>query len=198
MTRRLPATTMPHDLFDRGSLSAHRPARHRCRQLLDGDRSLCDGAVRSNTGVTLTQGFPNPRNNYLAINLLGQGHTAGQALATLIVNDARGDYRQIAIVDRDDNAVIHSGGKLRPWAAHRIGKGYVAFGDGLAGPQVVEAMAARFEGTATADLDERLLAALEAGRDAGGLAGVQGTASGAIGCVGGVGQSPAQRDRSAH
>ena len=36
----------------------------------------CDGAVRANTGVTLTQGFPNPRNNYLAINLLAQGRTA--------------------------------------------------------------------------------------------------------------------------
>jgi uncharacterized Ntn-hydrolase superfamily protein len=131
----------------------------------------CDGAVRSNVGVALTQGFPNPRNNYLAINLLGQGYTASQALATLIANDARGDYRQIAIVDRDDNAVVHSGGKLRPWAGHRVGKGHIAFGDGLAGPQVVEAMAARFEGAAEADLDERLLAALEAGRDAGGLAG---------------------------
>ncbi|HTE80007.1 MAG TPA: DUF1028 domain-containing protein, partial [Reyranella sp.] len=111
---------------------------------------------------------------YLAINLLGQGHTASQALATLIANDARGDYRQIAIVDRDDNAGIHCGGKLHPWAGHRIGKGYVAFGDGLAGPQVVEAMAARFDATAPADLDERLLAALEAGRDAGGLVGAKG------------------------
>jgi len=134
----------------------------------------CDGAVCSNTGVALTQGFPNPRNNYLAINLLGQGHTASQALATLIANDACGDCRQIAIVDRDDNAVIHSGDKLRSWAGHHIGKGYVAFGDGLAGPQVVEAMAARFEATASADLDERFLAALEAGRDAGGLAGARG------------------------
>jgi uncharacterized Ntn-hydrolase superfamily protein len=134
----------------------------------------CDGAVRANTGATLTQGFPNPRNNYLAINLLAQGHTAGQALATLIANDSHSDYRQIAIVDRDDNAVIHSGGKLRPWAGQRIGKGCVAFGDGLVGPQVVEAMGKRFEATAPADLDERLLAALEAGRDAGGLVGVKG------------------------
>ena len=134
----------------------------------------CDGAVRSNTGVALAQGFPNPRNNYLAINLLGQGHTAGQALATVIANDAHGDYRQIAIVDRDDNAVIHSGGRLRPCAGHRIGKGYAAFGDGLAGPQVVEAMAARFDAMVSSDLDERLLAALEAGRDAGGLAGARG------------------------
>jgi uncharacterized Ntn-hydrolase superfamily protein len=134
----------------------------------------CDGAVCSNTGVALTQGFPNPRNNYLAINLLGQGHAASQALATLIANDPKSDYRQIAIVDRDDNAVIHSGGKLRPWAGHRAGKGYVAFGDGLAGSTVIEAMAARFERTAPADLDERLLAALEAGRDAGGIVGARG------------------------
>jgi uncharacterized Ntn-hydrolase superfamily protein len=37
----------------------------------------CDGAVRANTGVTLTLGNPLPRNNYLAISLLAQGRTAG-------------------------------------------------------------------------------------------------------------------------
>ncbi len=119
----------------------------------------CDGAVRANTGVTLTQGFPNPRNNYLAINLLAQGRTAGQALMELIGNDPGSEYRQIALVDRENNAVAHTGAKLRKWAGHRIGKGYVAFGDVLA-PQ--------------AGLDEQLLAALEAGRDAGGMAGAKG------------------------
>lgn len=134
----------------------------------------CDGAVRANTGVTLTQGFPNPRNNYLAINLLAQGHTASQALATLIANDSKRDYRQIAIVDRAGNPVIHCGSALRPWAGHRAGKDYVAFGHGLAGERVVEAMAARFETMVPDDLDERLLAALEAGRDAGGIVGARG------------------------
>ena len=42
----------------------------------------CDGALRAHTGVALTLGNPNPRNNYLAINLLAQGNTAAQALAT--------------------------------------------------------------------------------------------------------------------
>ncbi len=134
----------------------------------------CDGAVRANTGVTLTQGFPNPRNNYLAINLLAQGHTAGQALADLIGNDPDGAYRQIAIVDRDNNAVAHSGAHLRKWAGHRIGKTFVSFGDGLAGQQVVDAMAAAFEAASPAGLDEQLFAALEAGRDAGGMAGAKG------------------------
>jgi len=134
----------------------------------------CDGAVRANTGVTLTQGHPNPRNNYLAINLLAQGRTAGQALAELIGNDADSEYRQIAIVDRENNAVAHTGASLRKWAGHRIGKGFVTFGDVLAGQQVVDALAAGFEAAPEAGLDERLLAALEAGRNAGGMAGGKG------------------------
>ena len=134
----------------------------------------CDGAVRANIGVTLTQGFPNPRNNYLALNLLAQGRTAGQTLAALIGNDPHSEYRQIAIVDRDNNAVTHAGVNLRKWAGHRIGKGYVAFGDSLAGQQVVDAMAEGFEAASPAGLDEQLLAALEAGRDAGGIVGAKG------------------------
>lgn len=134
----------------------------------------CDGAVRANTGVALTLGFPNPRNNYLAINLLAEGHTAGHALRELVSDDHDSDYRQIALVDRNDNAVAHSGACLRKWAGHRIGKGCVAFGDGLAGPQVLDAMATAFEATSQMGLDEQLLAALEAGRDAGGLAGAKG------------------------
>jgi uncharacterized Ntn-hydrolase superfamily protein len=134
----------------------------------------CDGAVRANTGVTLTQGFPNPRNNYLAINLLAQGRTAGQALSELIGNDPDSEYRQIAIVDRESDAVAHTGAKLRKWAGHRIGKGCVAFGDGLADQHVVDALVAGFEAAPQAGLDEQLLAALEAGRDAGGMAGAKG------------------------
>src|SRR6202795_2570325 len=129
----------------------------------------CDGAVRANTGVTLTLGFPNPRNNYLAINLLAQVCTAGQSLTELIGNDADSKYRQIALVDRENNAVAHTGAALHKWAGHRIGKGYVAFGDGLAGQQVVDALAAGFEAAPEAGLDEQLLAALEAGRTAGGI-----------------------------
>ena len=134
----------------------------------------CDGAVRANTGVTLTLGFPNPRNNYLAINLLAQGRTAGQALTELVANDPASEYRQIAIVDRENNAVAHTGAGNRKWSGHRIGKSYVAFGDMLAGRQVVDAIAASFEAMPDTGLDERLLAALEAGRTAGGIVGGKG------------------------
>jgi uncharacterized Ntn-hydrolase superfamily protein len=129
----------------------------------------CDGAVRANTGVTLTLGNPLPRNNYLAISLLAQGRTAGQALTELIANDPDSAYRQIAIVDRENSAVSHTGIDLHKWAGHRIGKGYVVFGDALAGNAVLDAMAAGFEKAPEAGLDEQLLAALEAGREAGGI-----------------------------
>ena len=136
--------------------------------------AYCDGAVRANTGVAMTLGFPLPRNNYLALNLLGQGRTAVQTLNELIANDPDSAYRQIAIVDRESTAVAHTGASVRKWAGHRIGKGYVVFGDTLAGEPVLAAMAKGFEAAPDAGLDEQLLAALEAGRDAGGMTGGKG------------------------
>ena len=59
-------------------------------------------------------------------------------------------------------------------AAHRIGKGYVTFGDALASERVLDVMGAAFEARVDAGLDEQLLAALEAGRDAGGCVGKKG------------------------
>jgi uncharacterized Ntn-hydrolase superfamily protein len=133
----------------------------------------CDGALRAHTGVALTLGNPNPRNNYLAINLLAQGCTAAQALDQLLANDRDGEYRQVAIVDRDA-AIAHSGAKLRPWSGHRVGSGYCVFGDMLAGKAVLDALAEGYEREPQAGLDERLVQALAAGRDAGGLMGGSG------------------------
>ena len=133
----------------------------------------CDGSIRANTGAALTLGNPHPRNNYLAINLLAQGCTAAQALDQLLANDPEGGYRQIAIVDRE-SAVAHSGARLAPWSGHRSGSGYCAFGDGLAGQAVLDALAAGYEARPQAGLDERLVEALTAARDAGGLRGGRG------------------------
>ncbi len=128
----------------------------------------CDGALRANTGVALTLGSPNARNNYLAVNLLAQGTTAAQALGQLLANDPDGAHRQIAIVDRD-SAVAHSGERLRPWSGHRLGSGYAAFGDMLAGHAVLDALAAGYEARPQAGLDERLVEALAAARESAGF-----------------------------
>ncbi|MGE4081037.1 MAG: DUF1028 domain-containing protein [Reyranella sp.] len=127
----------------------------------------CNG-VQANTGVTISQAFANQRNNRLALRLLEQGFTARSVLQQLVANDPDGEYRQIGIVDRGGNAAAHTGPRTRGWSGHVTGDNHVAFGNGLVGPQVADAIAAGFLAEPGADLEHRLLMAIEAGRDAGG------------------------------
>jgi uncharacterized Ntn-hydrolase superfamily protein len=75
--------------------------------------------------------------------------------------------RQVAVMDRDGAVAVHTGPQASPWAGHEIGEHCAAQGNILAGPKVVEAMVAAFEGL-DGHLSFRLLAALEAGQQAGG------------------------------
>ncbi|HEY0181810.1 MAG TPA: DUF1028 domain-containing protein [Rhodopila sp.] len=133
----------------------------------------CEG-ILAGVGICKTQAFINRGNDTLAIELLGQGFSPAHVMQTLAQNDPDHDYRQIAILDRDGNAAAHTGSGPRPWAGHRIGGGYVAFGNVLAGPHVVDAIAEGFLAEPDAALEFRLLAALEGGRDAGGQTGANG------------------------
>jgi uncharacterized Ntn-hydrolase superfamily protein len=70
---------------------------------------------------------------------------------------------------------MHTGATCRTWAGHELGEGFAAFGNVLAGAATVAAIAAAYRASAGEDLAERLLLALEAGRDAGGQAAADGT-----------------------
>jgi len=133
----------------------------------------CNG-LRGNTGATMTQAFVNQGNNPLALKLLAQGYMPQHVLDELQANDPYHEYRQIAVIDRVGRTVAYSGPKNRGWAGHKVGEGYVAMGNVLAGEQVIDAMAKAYEGTTDLAFERRLLAAIEAGRDAGGQAGNDG------------------------
>ena len=105
------------------------------------------------------------------MGLLGLGYSPAKTLAELSGDDPHIEYRQVGIVDHVGTAVAHSGSEVRRWAGHITGRGYVAMGNALAGPEVTAAMAASYQEAPERDLDERLLRALEAGRDAGGQRG---------------------------
>jgi len=124
--------------------------------------------VKSNAGVTVSQAFANERNNALALRLLAQGFTARSVLQQLMENDAYAEYRQIGVIDRSGMAVAHTGPHTRGWSGHVVGENYVAFGNGLVGPEVADAIAKGFLAEPDADLEHRLLMGIEAGRDAGG------------------------------
>lgn len=133
----------------------------------------CTG-LRGNTGATMTQAFVNQGNNPLALRLLAQGFTPEHVLAELKANDPDHEFRQIAVIDRLGRLAAYSGAKNRGWAGHVTGAGYVAMGNVLAGKPVIDAMASAYEGAANLSFERRLLAAIEAGRDAGGQVGNDG------------------------
>lgn len=133
----------------------------------------CEG-ILAGVGICKTQAYVNRGNDPLALSLLAQGFTPGHVMGRLAANDPDHEYRQIAIMDRDGNGIGHTGSGTRPWSGHKVGLGYVAFGNVLAGPQVVEAIVAGFLANPDAPLEFRLLGALEGGRNAGGQVGAQG------------------------
>jgi uncharacterized Ntn-hydrolase superfamily protein len=133
----------------------------------------CNG-LRSRVGATMTQAFVNQGNNSLALRLLAQGFAPATVLTELQANDPDFSYRQIAVIDRVGEAVAYSGPNTRGYSGHRIGPGYVAMGNVLAGAHVVDAIATSYDAAADLSLERRLLAALEAGRDAGGQRGNDG------------------------
>ena len=130
--------------------------------------------IKTEVGVVSSQAYANPLLGLHAIRLLETGLSSGEVLKNLDGEDPYFDYRQVGIVPCQGNIAAHTGAKTRSWAGHIIGNGSVAMGNGLAGEQVVQAMATAFQETEDHDLDERLLLAIEAGRDAGGQRNTQG------------------------
>jgi len=133
----------------------------------------CNG-LRGNVGAAMTQAFVNQGNNTLALNLLTKGFGPARVVDELRANDPYGDYRQIAVIDREGRAAAYSGPKTRGWSGHKVGDGYVSMGNVLAGPHVVEAIAAGYEAASGESFERRLLRAIESGRDAGGQLGNDG------------------------
>ena len=133
-----------------------------------------DGSLRPGAGGCITLGEPLPRNNRLATSLLAQGARVSHVLRELVAVDPQAASRQVVVIDREGEVAVHTGSALRPIAAHRTGAGHAVIGDGLSSEAVLDAMVARFESAPGDELEARLIAVLEAGRDAGGLHGATG------------------------
>ncbi len=124
----------------------------------------CEG-VRHGVGICKTQAYINRGNDLLALQMLEQGLSPAAVMKSLEANDPDHEFRQIAIMDRVGNACAHTGNGPRPWAGHHIGDGFVAFGNVLAGTHVIDGIASAFVANPEDELEFRLLAALEGGRD---------------------------------
>ncbi len=124
--------------------------------------------AEANVGVVLTQHRTDPRLGPQGLALLRSGHTADGTVAALIESTPLSRWRQLAIVDGTGATASFSGAEVTTTMAEIHGSDCVAIGNVLASPRVCEAMVTAFEADPEEALAERLVRALEAGRDAGG------------------------------
>ena len=120
--------------------------------------------------VLSTQAFANPALGPPAVAALREVSDPARALRLLATQDEGFDWRQVVIATADGRIAAHTGPHTRSWSGHITGEGFAVFGNVLAGEATVAAMAAAWRERAADGLPERLLKAIEAGRDAGGQA----------------------------
>ncbi|MBI5395792.1 MAG: DUF1028 domain-containing protein [Verrucomicrobia bacterium] len=141
---------------------------------------LAVGAVvpwaEEGVGAVATQHYGSPRMGQRALALMRDGHHPKQALTQLIADDGeKAVTRQLALMDAQGRKVawtpaLDAGDPNAKCFGHLELENAIVIGNTLAGPQVLEAMRAKFgelEKTSVT-LAWRLLAALKAGDDAGG------------------------------
>ncbi|MEM7113507.1 MAG: DUF1028 domain-containing protein [Chloroflexota bacterium] len=123
--------------------------------------------ARADAGVVLTQNVTNPALGPLGCAMMADGADADTALQRLLDFEAHPAYRQLALLDGAGKTAVFSGSNTLGIHATAAGDNCVAAGNLLANTAVPQAMINSFE-TTTGHLAERLLAAIEAGKAAGG------------------------------
>lgn len=120
--------------------------------------------------LVISQAFASPKDGMVMKRALDEGRSPAEGLERVRQTDPDLSYRQILVIPVTGEVLAHSGPDCRPWSGHLSGDGFVVAGNVLAGPQVVKAMHDAVLQTAGLAMGDRVLAALEAGRAAGGQA----------------------------
>ena len=123
--------------------------------------------ARAGVGAVATQAMANYNYGPRGLDLMAEGRTAEEAVEKLTSSDEGREHRQLGVVDARGRVATYTGSECFDWAGGVTGEHYAAQGNILVGRETVEAMAGAYEGTG-GDLAARLLAALDAGQEAGG------------------------------
>lgn len=126
--------------------------------------------LRAGVGGASSQNITDPRLGTQLLEALQTGIGARAALDGVVQGHELIEYRQLTVLGLDGVGAAFTGAKALGVHHDRIGSGVVAAGNLLAGTEVVDAVVEAFEGAA-GELEERLVAALDAGLAAGGEAG---------------------------
>ena len=132
--------------------------------------------IAPGVGLVVTMARTDPRLGPLGINLLKLGYSARRALDEVAASDPHVEWRQLCAIDRDGNAVARTGSLNKTWSGAVTEKNLVAMGNNLKSEKTAGDMAKAWRAGSKLAFAGRLLAALEAGRDAGGQNGGQNSA----------------------
>jgi uncharacterized Ntn-hydrolase superfamily protein len=124
--------------------------------------------IRTGVGAIASQAKGNELFGARGMALLAAGASAADTVRLLIAADDDQDIRQVHVMDRQGRFAAHTGSECLEWSGHLVLPGYSLAGDLLAGPHVLEEMAAAYEAGSELPFAERLLAALAAAEAAGG------------------------------
>jgi uncharacterized Ntn-hydrolase superfamily protein len=123
--------------------------------------------ARAGAGAVATQSYANTAYGPKALELMEQGKSAHETLELLLNDDSEKEMRQVGLIDANGNAATFTGKECYDWAGGVTGSYFTAQGNILVDEKTVESMARTFVVT-EGSLAERLLAALDAGQEAGG------------------------------
>ena len=144
-------------------------------------RSLAVGVrvphIAANSGAVAIMAIADVRLGDTALKLLGMGYKAPGVIDGLVSADPHCEYRQLGVIDADGYAAARTGANNRDWAGHHIRDNFIALGNVLIGEHVLDAIEEGYYRSPDATFEERLMQALEAGRDAGGQHGGQNSAA---------------------
>lgn len=126
--------------------------------------------VRAGVGAVATQAWTRMAYGPELLDLLEEGIPAEEALRMRIEADEDRERRQVGVIGVDGSTAQFTGEGTTAWAGHRAGEDFVAQGNLLVGPEVVDEVARVFEASRGSGrhLADRLVEALEAGQAAGG------------------------------
>lgn len=128
--------------------------------------------VRAGAGAIGSQNITDPRLGISGLDLLAAGRTADETLARLQLQAGPAiAFRQLTIVDGHGRTAALSGAKTLGINAIAHGDGAVAAGNLLRNDGVPAAMMKHYEASSSLSFGERLIAAMQAGLEAGGEAG---------------------------
>ena len=123
--------------------------------------------AQAGVGAVATQSVAEPAYGPRLLGRLADGEHPQDALAAELAADPQARYRQVAVVDAEGRAAVHTGDGCIAFAGDARGDGFSAQANMMAGPDVWPAMAAAFGGAA-GPLARRRLAALDGAEAHGG------------------------------